>query len=147
MTPTDTAAGNGKVEVRSGRSGSFKEAADGDFVRGPFEAALVMHKDGYVPLSKHLPNMESGAGELYKELEVSKHYEQEVSAGAGELVQPGVAQLASQCQQHKRQLEPVFNARCEWELDPRKVLVGRRLAVGGFAEVFLGKYEVSLPGV
>lgn len=33
--------------------------------------------------------------------------------------------------------------RCEWELDPRKVLVGRRLAVGGFAEVFLGKYEVS----
>jgi glycerate kinase len=34
--------------------------------------------------------------------------------------------------------------RCEWELDPRKVLVGRRLAVGGFAEVFLGKYEVSV---
>lgn len=33
--------------------------------------------------------------------------------------------------------------RCAWELDPRKVLVGRRLAVGGFAEVFLGKYEVS----
>ncbi len=32
--------------------------------------------------------------------------------------------------------------RCEWELDPRKVLVGRRLAVGGFAEVFIGKYEV-----
>jgi hypothetical protein len=34
--------------------------------------------------------------------------------------------------------------RCEWELDPRKVLVGRRLAVGGFAEVFLGKYEVRV---
>lgn len=32
--------------------------------------------------------------------------------------------------------------RCEWELDPRRVLVGRRLAVGGFAEVFIGKYEV-----
>jgi hypothetical protein len=37
----------------------------------------------------------------------------------------------------------VLMCRCEWELDPRKVLVGRRLAVGGFAEVFLGKYEVS----
>lgn len=36
-----------------------------------------------------------------------------------------------------------FVPRCEWELDPRKVLVGRRLAVGGFAEVFIGKYEVS----
>lgn len=36
-----------------------------------------------------------------------------------------------------------FAPRCEWELDPRQVLVGRRLAVGGFAEVFLGKYEVS----
>jgi len=32
----------------------------------------------------------------------------------------------------------------EWELDPRQVLVGRRLAVGGFAEVFLGKYEVRV---
>lgn len=37
-----------------------------------------------------------------------------------------------------------WKPRGEWELDPRKVLVGRRLAVGGFAEVFLGKYEVSL---
>jgi hypothetical protein len=37
----------------------------------------------------------------------------------------------------------VVLCRCEWELDPRKVLVGRRLAVGGFAEVFLGKYEVG----
>lgn len=37
--------------------------------------------------------------------------------------------------------------RCEWELDPRKVLVGRRLAVGGFAEVFLGKYEVGVQDV
>jgi hypothetical protein len=38
---------------------------------------------------------------------------------------------------------PLHAPRCEWELDPRKVLVGRRLAVGGFAEVFIGKYEVS----
>jgi hypothetical protein len=37
-----------------------------------------------------------------------------------------------------------FAPRCEWELDPRKVLIGRRLAVGGFAEVFIGKYEVRL---
>jgi hypothetical protein len=35
-----------------------------------------------------------------------------------------------------------FVPRCEWELDPRKVYVGRRLAVGGFAEVFIGSYEV-----
>eukprot|EP00879_Flechtneria_rotunda_P003725 GHRR01003963.1.p1 GENE.GHRR01003963.1~~GHRR01003963.1.p1 ORF type:complete len:855 (+),score=369.40 GHRR01003963.1:504-3068(+) len=36
---------------------------------------------------------------------------------------------------------------CEWELDPRKVLVGRRLAVGGFAEVFLGKYEGTVVAI
>jgi hypothetical protein len=29
-----------------------------------------------------------------------------------------------------------------WEMDPHKVLLGHRLAVGGFAEVFVGKYEV-----
>jgi len=41
---------------------------------------------------------------------------------------------------------PLHPPRCEWELDPRKVLVGRRLAVGGFAEVFIGKYEVGQRG-
>jgi len=58
------------------------------------------------------------------------------------------------CSQHSTALVPcagragsgddlvLLVCRCEWELDPRKVLVGRRLAVGGFAEVFLGKYEV-----
>ncbi|WIA13712.1 hypothetical protein OEZ85_007265 [Tetradesmus obliquus] len=40
-----------------------------------------------------------------------------------------------------------FAPRCEWELDPRQVLVGRRLAVGGFAEVFLGKYEGTVVAI
>lgn len=30
-----------------------------------------------------------------------------------------------------------------WEIDPQRLSVGRRLAVGGFAEVFVGKYAVS----
>lgn len=30
----------------------------------------------------------------------------------------------------------------EWALDSTKIILGRRLAVGGFAEVFVGKYEV-----
>lgn len=33
----------------------------------------------------------------------------------------------------------VPRARSEWELDPQKITLGRRLAVGGFAEVFVGK--------
>ncbi len=36
-----------------------------------------------------------------------------------------------------------FVARSRWEIDPRDVVVGERLAVGGFSEVFLGKYQVS----
>ncbi len=32
--------------------------------------------------------------------------------------------------------------RNEWEVEPEKVMLGERLAVGGFAEVFVGKYEV-----
>jgi hypothetical protein len=31
----------------------------------------------------------------------------------------------------------------EWEVDPRDVVIGDRLAVGGFAEVFIGKLYVS----
>lgn len=30
-----------------------------------------------------------------------------------------------------------------WEIDPERLTVGRRVAVGGFAEVFVGKYEVG----
>ena len=33
-----------------------------------------------------------------------------------------------------------------WEVDPREVLVGKRLAVGGFSEVFLGRFQASLAG-
>ena len=29
-----------------------------------------------------------------------------------------------------------------WEVDPKHVILGERLAVGGFAEVFVGQYEV-----
>ncbi|GLC65734.1 hypothetical protein PLESTF_000334100 [Pleodorina starrii] len=37
--------------------------------------------------------------------------------------------------------------RSEWELDPSKIAIGRRLAVGGFGEVFLAKYEGTLVAV
>ncbi|EFJ40275.1 hypothetical protein VOLCADRAFT_69740, partial [Volvox carteri f. nagariensis] len=37
--------------------------------------------------------------------------------------------------------------RSEWELDPTKIAIGRRLAVGGFGEVFLAKYEGTLVAV
>ncbi len=37
--------------------------------------------------------------------------------------------------------------RSEWELDPLKIAIGRRLAVGGFGEVFLAKYEGTLVAV
>lgn len=30
-----------------------------------------------------------------------------------------------------------------WKIDPAKITIGRRVAVGGFAEVFVGKYEVN----
>lgn len=30
-----------------------------------------------------------------------------------------------------------------WKIDPSKIAIGRRIAVGGFAEVFVGKYEVK----
>ena len=29
-----------------------------------------------------------------------------------------------------------------WEVDPNQVIMGDRIAIGGFAEVFIGKYEV-----
>ncbi|GIL87290.1 hypothetical protein Vretimale_1762 [Volvox reticuliferus] len=38
-------------------------------------------------------------------------------------------------------------SRSEWELDPAKISIGRRLAVGGFGEVFLAKYEGTLVAV
>ena len=31
-----------------------------------------------------------------------------------------------------------------WEIDPNSVIIGERIAMGGFAEVFIGKYEVIL---
>lgn len=37
--------------------------------------------------------------------------------------------------------------RSEWELDPSKIAMGRRLAVGGFGEVFMAKYEGTLVAV
>ncbi|GFR40294.1 hypothetical protein Agub_g475 [Astrephomene gubernaculifera] len=37
--------------------------------------------------------------------------------------------------------------RSEWELDPNKIVMGRRLAVGGFGEVFMAKYEGTLVAV
>lgn len=37
-------------------------------------------------------------------------------------------------------LEP----KCPWEIDPVDVKLGRRIAVGGFAEVFIGNYQVSV---
>lgn len=37
--------------------------------------------------------------------------------------------------------------RSEWELDPAKIVLGRRLAVGGFGEVFVAKYEGTLVAV
>eukprot|EP00878_Enallax_costatus_P024545 GHUV01026198.1.p1 GENE.GHUV01026198.1~~GHUV01026198.1.p1 ORF type:complete len:298 (+),score=105.77 GHUV01026198.1:104-895(+) len=56
---------------------------------------------------------------------------------------------ASALGKHQPRAQPRqgFVPRCEWELDPRKVLVGRRLAVGGFAEVFIGKYEGTVVAV
>jgi len=37
--------------------------------------------------------------------------------------------------------EKCIDGNCEWMLDASKVFLSRRLAVGGFAEVFLGQYE------
>lgn len=37
--------------------------------------------------------------------------------------------------------------RSEWELDPAKITIDRRLAVGGFGEVFAAKYEGTLVAV
>ncbi|GMH35293.1 hypothetical protein BSKO_03161 [Bryopsis sp. KO-2023] len=34
-----------------------------------------------------------------------------------------------------------------WELDPRQITVGHRIAVGGFAEVFVGKYEGTVVAI
>ncbi|KAK9839216.1 hypothetical protein WJX81_001874 [Elliptochloris bilobata] len=34
-----------------------------------------------------------------------------------------------------------------WEVDPKRVILGERLAVGGFAEVFVGKYEGTVVAV
>lgn len=31
----------------------------------------------------------------------------------------------------------------QWQLDPEQIKIGKRIAVGGFAEVFLGKYQVG----
>ena len=133
---TDTVAGKGKGLQAGGRPGNYEEhAGDGGYTRGPFEAALVMHKDGFVPLSKHLSLVEAGAHELHEQLE-QKQQQREGQGVAGH--------LSTAPQQQEGQVGAVFSKRCEWELDPRKVLVGRRLAVGGFAEVFLGKYEVRV---
>ncbi|KAF6257891.1 kinase-like domain-containing protein, partial [Scenedesmus sp. NREL 46B-D3] len=65
-----------------------------------------------------------------------QHQQQLVQQGGGAAVA-----------QHAPPVVRGFVPRCEWELDPRKVLVGRRLAVGGFAEVFLGKYEGTVVAI
>lgn len=33
-----------------------------------------------------------------------------------------------------------------WEIDPSEIKLGRRIAVGGFAEVFVGEYQVRHSG-
>jgi hypothetical protein len=126
--------------------------------RSPFEAALVMPAGEYVSLSQLQPNGPQAEGTP-------------AAAGPQRGAAPAPQQRAAdwslicpdqkQQQQQQQQQQPRtlvlsrgpgglqragsvgFRPRCEWELDPSKVLIGRRLAVGGFAEVFLGKYEVS----
>ncbi|GIL59368.1 hypothetical protein Vafri_14252 [Volvox africanus] len=64
-------------------------------------------------------------------------------------VQAGAAGMA-----HSTAVVPVVSPlvisprpRSEWELDPVKIAILRRLAVGGFGEVFLAKYEGTLVAV
>ncbi|GLI70156.1 hypothetical protein VaNZ11_014968 [Volvox africanus] len=64
-------------------------------------------------------------------------------------VQAGAAGVA-----HSTAVVPVVSPlvvsprpRSEWELDPVKIAILRRLAVGGFGEVFLAKYEGTLVAV
>ena len=33
--------------------------------------------------------------------------------------------------------------RCQWEIHPNEIKLGRRIAVGGFAEVFIAEYQVG----
>jgi ribosomal protein L12E/L44/L45/RPP1/RPP2 len=76
---------------------------------------------------------------------IMPHQQQHQQYHHQQLVQQMGGAAMQQQQQQRGHVPGVVRGwvpRCEWELDPRKVLVGRRLAVGGFAEVFLGKYEV-----
>jgi hypothetical protein len=41
----------------------------------------------------------------------------------------------------------VLRGGSEWELDMSQITIVRRLAVGGFAEVFLGRYQGTLVAV
>lgn len=49
---------------------------------------------------------------------------------------------AEQRAEERRRAAAADAALAPYEIDPRDVLVGERLAVGGFAEVFVGRYQV-----
>ena len=56
-----------------------------------------------------------------------------------------VHQIACVCRAGALSMAPSGTAGMDlrrWEVDPKRVILGERLAVGGFAEVFVGKYEV-----
>lgn len=58
--------------------------------------------------------------------------------------------VTPQLQGHAAALaSPAFpsSGRGEWELDPVAILLGRRIAVGGFAEVFVGKYQGTVVAI
>jgi hypothetical protein len=125
--------------------------------RSPFEAALVMPAGEYVSLSQLQPNgpppqdtpaataVQGGAAPAAQQRAVdwSRICPEEQQRQAEEQRQPGTLVVTRGPGGLQRAGSVGFRPRCEWELDPSKVLIGRRLAVGGFAEVFLGKYEVS----
>lgn len=51
--------------------------------------------------------------------------------------------LADELAEEQQRAAAAAAALAPYEIDPRDVLVGERLAVGGFAEVFVGRYQVG----
>jgi hypothetical protein len=125
-------------EQDTGGFGSDVDPAAGDSARQ--QQQQQQHQPAPHPRrSRHHPELAPAAG-------APRPRTAGASPGAGALVALSpldAAAVASPARLTALSTErPPRAPRCEWELDPRKVLVGRRLAVGGFAEVFIGKYEV-----
>eukprot|EP01025_Chloroclados_australasicus_P024355 TRINITY_DN2444_c0_g2_i1.p1 TRINITY_DN2444_c0_g2~~TRINITY_DN2444_c0_g2_i1.p1 ORF type:complete len:470 (-),score=52.48 TRINITY_DN2444_c0_g2_i1:1139-2548(-) len=121
--------------------------------RSNFLNALITDTVKHLPLVQSLPQNVQGVGPLVEFQRVNDH-ETDIRVVFGfrvkesEKEQKEVTSLMKLDTDISALHMPCVDADFQdWIINPHKLVLGRRLAVGGFAEVFIGKYEGTVVAI